>query len=253
MGMPPVRRRRFEQAVVAAATTRVSPLLRVLPPDDLVTLVRASHGVTGRRGDRIASSFGDRVTVILEGVAAGLVVTSQGEHLVRGLYGPGDTHGLTTALGHPGAADELVAVEPTDALSLPASAIRDLVGHEPAAARACLEMVAAAHAAALEEHTRFAASTTTARVEERLLELADRFGQRDGKRILIQVGLTQEELASWAGTSRESIAKVLHTLRKAGIVTTGRRRLVIDDPAALRARRAEASDPTVAAVLRAIG
>jgi CRP/FNR family transcriptional regulator, cyclic AMP receptor protein len=253
MGTLPPRHLGLERAIAAiAARAQLPPLFRALPPDELVTLIRSSRGVTGRRGDRIAPGSGDRVTLILDGVAAGHAVTEEGDRLVRGLYGPGDLHGLTATLGHPEIADELIAVEPVDALSVPAVVIHDLIRREATAARACLEMVAKAHAGTIEEMRRFAASTTAARVEARLVELAERFGQKDGDRVVIRVALTQEELASWAHTSRESTAKVLQALRRAGILTTGRRQLVIDDLDALRARQVGTWDPTVEALLRFI-
>lgn len=239
--------------VPAQAATRTSRLLRLLPPEHLAALVRCSHGVTGRRGDRLAGERDDTVTVLLGGVAASRTTTVDGEHVISAIHGPGDAHGLTAVLGHPEAADELIAIDAADGLSLPGAAVRDLVDRVPAAARLCLAAVAAEHAALRVEHVRFAASSTSARVEHRLLELADRFGQADGGRILVDLPLTQEELASWAQTSRESAAKVLQELRRMGIVSTGRRQLVIEDLAALRDRRRRRPDRTVAALLRDIG
>jgi CRP-like cAMP-binding protein len=44
------------------------------------------------------------------------------------------------------------------------------------------------------------------------------------------VALSQEELASAAGTSRESLVRVLRSLREQGIVRTGRKRIDILAP-----------------------
>jgi CRP/FNR family cyclic AMP-dependent transcriptional regulator len=49
------------------------------------------------------------------------------------------------------------------------------------------------------------------------------------------IGLSQEELAAAAGLSRASVAAVLATLRRRGLVVTRRRSLVICDLAKLRA------------------
>lgn len=231
-----------------AAATRASPLLSALAPDVLVTLVRSSHGTAARRGERIAAPTDDSMTVILEGVAAARVATPEGDFVIHRLLAPGDLHGLVVALGHEDP-DELVAVDRVHALVVPGPALRDVVARVPSAARACLAVVAAELAALRVDQATFTTTSTTYRVEHRLLELADRFGQCDDGRVLVALPWTQEELASWARISRESTAKVLHELRAAGIVTTGRRELVIEDLAALRRRHHGRPDRTVAAFL----
>lgn len=238
---------------VAHAATRSSLLLGALPPDDVATLIGGSHGTARRRGERLAASTDDAVTVVLHGVAAARTSTVDGEHTIHSLRGPGDVHGLTTVLGHPEAGDELIAIGQVDALVLPGCHVRDLVARLPAVTRAAVAVIANELAAVRVEEATFTSRSASYRIEHRLLELADRFGERDGDRVLVTLALTQEELASWARTSRESAAKTLHDLRSAGIVTTGRRELILDDLPALRRRHAGGPDRTVAALMRAIG
>ena len=71
-----------------------------------------------------------------------------------------------------------------------------------------------------------------------MIELADRFGEPDDGRIEIALPLSQEELAAWAGASREAVSKALQLLRSLGIVETGRRRITVLDIDALRRRAA---------------
>ena len=52
----------------------------------------------------------------------------------------------------------------------------------------------------------------------------------------IDLPLTQEDLASWVGTSRESASRALQQMRDLGWVTTARRAIVVSDLDALRAR-----------------
>jgi len=81
-----------------------------------------------------------------------------------------------------------------------------------------------------------AAYGATARVASRLVALLD---LADGRRphsgpVELALPITQEELAQWAGLSREGVVKAIGELRASGIVQTGRRRIVIRDPTALR-------------------
>src|SRR5919108_309388 len=67
-----------------------------------------------------------------------------------------------------------------------------------------------------------------------LATLCRRYGERVGPAaIAITLPITQEELAGWTGSSRESVAKGLHMLRDLGLVDTQRRRIVVSDIDAL--------------------
>jgi CRP-like cAMP-binding protein len=50
--------------------------------------------------------------------------------------------------------------------------------------------------------------------------------------------LSQQEIGSWAGLSREAVVKALHALRCLGWIHTGGRTITVLDPAAVRARAA---------------
>ena len=56
--------------------------------------------------------------------------------------------------------------------------------------------------------------------------------------MVIDLRISQEELAGWTGSSREAVAKALHTLRELNLVATERRRLTVVDPEGLRRQAA---------------
>ena len=72
------------------------------------------------------------------------------------------------------------------------------------------------------------------RLAQRLLELCERFGTERDRGIEITLPLSQEELANWAGASREAVSKAFQQLRTLQIVETGRRRVTVLDFAALQ-------------------
>ena len=74
----------------------------------------------------------------------------------------------------------------------------------------------------------------TGRVEVRLQDLAARFGREVGSGTLIDLFLTQEDLAAMVGTTRESANRALRALAARGVLrTAGRGRYVL--PPRLRA------------------
>jgi hypothetical protein len=70
----------------------------------------------------------------------------------------------------------------------------------------------------------------------RLVELAERFGERTGDAFRITLPLSQQELAGWTGASREAVSKALYQLRSPGYIETARRGITVLDIAALRKR-----------------
>jgi CRP/FNR family transcriptional regulator, cyclic AMP receptor protein len=84
----------------------------------------------------------------------------------------------------------------------------------------------------------FAASQTLTRVAIRLVELAHRYGEPSDGEVVIDLPISQEELAGWTGSSREAVAKALHTLREMGLIVTDRRRITVTDLDGLRRQAA---------------
>ena len=67
-----------------------------------------------------------------------------------------------------------------------------------------------------------------------LLDLATRYGSETGEGVHIAVPLSQEELASLAGTSRATVTRTLSNWRRRGIIRTGQRDITITGLAALQ-------------------
>jgi CRP/FNR family cyclic AMP-dependent transcriptional regulator len=81
----------------------------------------------------------------------------------------------------------------------------------------------------------FAAFHTIERIALRLVELCERFGAPCDEGVRISLRISQEELAGWAGASREATSKALHDLRQIGLIDTERRSLTVRDVDGLRA------------------
>ncbi len=76
------------------------------------------------------------------------------------------------------------------------------------------------------------------RLARTLLTLSRKFGKTIGKSVELEVPLTREEIGEIIGTTLETTIRMLSALKKRGVVSLGRRRIVIQDLARL-ARIAE--------------
>jgi len=195
----------------------------------------AGRRVRYRRGQAlfIEGDLADRVFVIERGWVLISSVAPGGREIVLGLRGPGDVIGDLSALdGAPRSATALAAgaVEATVA---PGSVLLDALG-DASAAMELLRVLAARLRDADRKRLEFAALDTLGRVAWRLGELSERFGEDTADGLELELPLSQEQLASWCGASREATVKALAALRTLGCISTGRRSVLIRDPEALR-------------------
>ncbi|MFE7276912.1 Crp/Fnr family transcriptional regulator [Streptomyces sp. NPDC057623] len=84
------------------------------------------------------------------------------------------------------------------------------------------------------ERSLLARLTVRSRFARVLLDLAVEAGEEVDGRWEIDVELSQQDMASRVGASREAVAKVLRDLRERGVLETGRRRLTLTKPDVLR-------------------
>jgi CRP/FNR family cyclic AMP-dependent transcriptional regulator len=80
----------------------------------------------------------------------------------------------------------------------------------------------------------FASYPVRVRLARALWEIATAYGHRESEGLVVDIQLTQAELATLCGAAEITVQKVLRELRESGILATGYRQVVIRDVDALR-------------------
>jgi CRP-like cAMP-binding protein len=189
-----------------------------------------------RRGTALFSEgdVADRVFLIEHGWVTVRIATPAGGEVILGLRGPGDVVGELSALdGEPRNATAL-AVDEVEAVVAPAGVVRAMLERDPELAGELLRLLAERLRDANRHRLEVAMLDCLGRVALRLLELAERFGEPSDEGVRIDLPLSQEQLASWCGCSREATVKALRTLREVAEITTGRRTITLRNPELLR-------------------
>jgi CRP-like cAMP-binding protein len=188
-----------------------------------------------RRGDVLFHQGDDAgAVVVLRDGHVKATMLNDGREVILAFPGPGELLGELSAVdGEPRSAT-VRAVDEVEALVIPGSAFRAFLEHRPRVALVLLRGVAERLRAADRQRVDYAVNDVVVRVAGRLVELCDRFGCADGAAIDIGLAITQDELAAWAGASREAVAKAMGLLRTLGWVQTERRRILVLDLPALR-------------------
>jgi CRP/FNR family transcriptional regulator len=125
-------------------------------------------------------------------------------------------------------------LEPTETVALLAGDMGRLMKqHSPIAVK-MLHELAARLRAANERVARQSFQTVAGRVANVLLsQVAARQSEGAGETDVL-ISATQADIAQLAGSSRESASRFLATLERAGLVTNGRGKVIVHEPASLR-------------------
>ena len=119
-------------------------------------------------------------------------------------------------------------------MALLAADVRRLLAARPEIAVKLLEEVAARLRAANERITRQSFQTVAGRVASVLVGQVEARIREGADEREVVISATQADIAQLAGSSRESASRFLATLERAGVVSTGRAKVTVHDPAALR-------------------
>jgi CRP/FNR family cyclic AMP-dependent transcriptional regulator len=180
-------------------------------------------------------SPGQTLYVIESGKVRIFILSESGQEISVNIYGPGDFFGELALLdGLPRSAGAVV-MEDTVTLTLHRDDFLQLLQDHPELAMNIICVLSTR----LRYTTMYAESLAFldvyGRVAAKLIEVSDRYGvHKEG--IEIELRLTQAELASWVGSSRESVNKVLGAFRDQGLIRLEGQKLTILDRRELKRR-----------------
>ena len=182
----------------------------------------------------LEGDVGANVMVIRSGHVKVYATSVDGHERLLAIAGPGDVLGELSAIdGKPRSASGM-ALNRVDVYVVAADDFRAYLANTPGVALAVLQQVITRVRDSDRHRVEFGALDATGRVAGRLVELADTTGEPTDEGIRLTLPLTQDDLANWISASREAVARALGSLRKRGLIITGRREITIIDLPALR-------------------
>jgi CRP/FNR family transcriptional regulator/CRP/FNR family cyclic AMP-dependent transcriptional regulator len=188
-------------------------------------------GVLFRAGEAANNLF-----VIVSGRVKVILYSRDGEEALGSVLGSGEILGSTSMLDGRPRSITATADERTEVLALPRDALESLVAASPTVAldvyRVLVRQLRRSYA--FIEDTIFL--DVAGRVAKKLLELAESYGEETDDGILIELPLTQLELATMVGVTRETVNKHLGSYRARGIIDVRDHRILIRQPETLRRR-----------------
>jgi CRP/FNR family transcriptional regulator, cyclic AMP receptor protein len=169
------------------------------------------------------------VFILLRGWVKIFSATRDGHEIVRALRGDGDIVGETAGETTGRRNATIQAVGQVRALLVPYDKFSSFLDVNQGADRAYRRVVNQKWNDTDTMLRRRAGTTGAQRLAALLLDLAERHGREVDRATHMVMPLSQEELASLAGTSRATVTRAYGNWRKRGLVRTGQRRITILD------------------------
>ena len=201
------------EAVAAVAMSRSFPAGRVI----------------FREGDASNTCY-----VVSSGHARAIRAHPDGRQIVLATFGPGDFFGELAMFDDELRSATVEATDDLDVLAIRGEDMRRLMHeHAEIAVKLAVSLVRRLRGAN-ERLARQSFQTVQSRVAAVLGQLVEQARSEGVEGADVTITATQADLAKLAGSSRESASRFLAVLERAGVITQGRGRLTVHDPAALR-------------------
>jgi len=183
-----------------------------------------------RQGEKATAFF-----VLLHGRLKVVKTTPHGEQMIIRFVHPGDIYGIAKALRREDYPATVIAVVDSVTLVWPAEIWDEFMASHPTFAVNVMQMMGdrlqEAHARIKELST----EEVEHRVAHTVLRLITQSGKQTDEGVLVDFPITQQELAEASGTTLHSVSRTLSAWESAGLVSVGRRKIVVRDADALSA------------------
>ncbi len=208
----------------------------LLPADLWASLASQGIGRTYGTGEQLMTE-GDadtRVIVLIEGRVKVTCCENDGTQVLLAVRGAGDIVGERAAIDQGVRSATVTALRRCSARVLAAREFMRFVDDHDLAV-VMLRLAVARQRESQLIRVEISTLPVLRRLVRTLLRLAEALEGHSGGPVAVDLGIPQDDLAHAIGASRSQVAASLTLLRKAGIVSTGHRRIVVLDPARLRA------------------
>lgn len=201
--------------------------------DALMAAASAPRGAMLCRADEPASSM----YVLAAGRAKSFTVGTDGREVIHSLLAPGDLFGAHALLAWTDHSCSVQALTDTCVLRIDSPAFRRLLRRFPDVALRVIDELGDQLHLARKSSALIASGSVQARVAGALDRLCDKFGTMlpgDPGTVELALPLSRSDLAGLTGATVESVSRVMSSMQRSGIISTGRRWTTVLDRERLR-------------------
>jgi len=200
-----------------------------LPDEDIRALMAVARKRTFRAGEVIfhREDVGQVLYVIKEGKVNICLISPEGQEISLVVLGKGDFFGELAILDGLPRSTDAIALERVECYTLQRSDFHNAIMKNPKIAIQVLEILSRRLRKTDDKVEDLVVLDVYGRVAKKLLDLAHEHGVQVEDGIRIDIRLTQQDLASMVGASRESVNKVLGYFTDKGYISSDKHKITI--------------------------
>ena len=207
------------------------PLFEQLSAGELADIESRSRARTFPRGTPIYLPMDETNAVFL--LAAGRVkichLTPDGKQSILAFIEPGELFG-ELSLVDPGPRDEYAeSVEKSTVVLIPGEVMQQTMETHARLTLGVTKMIGMRRRRIEQRLKNLLFLSNRDRLTHLLLELTERYGERDGEGLRLRIQLSHQDLANVIGSTRETVTVVLGEMQQEGLLSLGRRKIIILD------------------------
>jgi CRP-like cAMP-binding protein len=209
-----------------------------LDEDSLARLAAVTVTRTIPKGQALfrAGDPGEALFVVVEGLLKVTVSSRDGSELVLATLRPPEVFGELSLVDEGPRSASAVAVEPTTLLSLGRADLLDVLTRHPKPLGDLLRSLGALIRRLTGQASDLVFLDLDGRIAKLLVRMAEQGADGLDGPVVLNLALTQSDLAEMVGGSRQSLNQTLHAFERRGWITLGKHEICVDDLEALRRR-----------------
>jgi CRP/FNR family transcriptional regulator len=212
------------------------PYFSELDTDKLVEISKLIITKSYKKGEIIffEGDLGESLYLVKSGKVKLIKMVESGEEQIINIVKAGDIFAEVVLFDDGNYPATAITMEDTEVGIINGKDIEKLMYRIPEIALKILKVMSKRLRRAQQRIRNLGLKDTTSRTASALVYLAQEHGIGDETKVEINLSLTQQELASLIGTSRETVSRTLNRFKDDGLVSVSRQKIIIRDLAGLK-------------------
>ena len=205
------------------------PFLSLLTEEELDLIDKIASETKFKKGEYIffEGETGDKFFIIKDGQVKLTKMIKNGDEQILNIFSNNDIIAEIVAFDKGNYPASAITMTDTQVIVFDQSKLENLILKHPTIGVKLLREMSGRLRRAQQNVRDLALKDSSARVAGLLIFLAEKYGKKKKDKIVLDISLTQQELASMIGSSRETVSRVLGKFETEGLIQTSRKKIII--------------------------
>ena len=170
---------------------------------------------------------GDKFFIIKKGQVKLTKMIKNGDEQILNIFSDNDIIAEIVAFDKGNYPASAITMTDTNVIVFDQSKLENLILKHPSIGLKLLREMSGRLRRAQQNVRDLALKDSSARVAGLLIFLAEKYGKKKKEKVILDISLTQQELASMIGSSRETVSRVLGQFESEDLIKTSRKKIII--------------------------